>query len=150
MPSGHPSPHSPTTTYENLIEPNRSTSHAEISLYSKRSSDRGNHGSSDAGRRTSKVEKPWIASHLRVRIVSRSFAKGAYYCKKGLILDVLTPLTCTIQLEQGDMVEGMSGTHWSNFVPFIHVPSRASTRRVCIVVCIHGIFYDDRCPSACP
>ena len=40
----------------------------------------------------------------RVRIVSKSFQGGKYYLKKASVIDVLTPRTCVLQLEGGEVL----------------------------------------------
>jgi len=45
-------------------------------------------------------EKSWLYPHLLVRIVSKSVSGGKYYLKKAIIVDVLTPLECTVQMQE--------------------------------------------------
>ena len=42
---------------------------------------------------------PWLYPSIRVRIVSKSFAGGIYYLKKGTIVDIPTPKECTVQID---------------------------------------------------
>lgn len=41
----------------------------------------------------------WLASHIRVRIISKDFKRGKYYLKKGEIVDVVGPTTCDISMD---------------------------------------------------
>lgn len=77
---------------------------------------------------TAPAIKPWLLSNIRVRIVSKSFKGGQYYLTKGVIVDVLTPTDCLLQLEGSAMAST------------IEVPQRAletvlpkTGGRVCIV-----------------
>ena len=45
--------------------------------------------------------RPWLTPRVRVRVVSQRLNGGAQYLKKGVILDVVTPTECTIQLDEG-------------------------------------------------
>jgi len=48
----------------------------------------------------------WLHPHLVVRIISKSFLKGKYYLKKGVIVDVITAGKCSVQLyENSQLVE---------------------------------------------
>lgn len=64
---------------------------------------------SDDGKSSSEpMAKPWLLSNIRVRVVSKSFKGGQYYLTKGLVVDVLTPTDCLLQLEgskSGNTVE---------------------------------------------
>jgi G patch domain/KOW motif-containing protein len=43
-----------------------------------------------------KKQVSWLTSHIRVRVVSRSFKGGRFYLKKGEVLDVIGPTTCEL------------------------------------------------------
>lgn len=45
--------------------------------------------------------KPWLLPNIRVRVVSKSFKGGQFYLSKGMIIDVLTPTECMLQIEGG-------------------------------------------------
>lgn len=50
----------------------------------------------------------WLMSHIRVRIVSKSFRKGKFYLKKGVVIDVVGPTTCDISMDDGrEIVQGI-------------------------------------------
>ncbi|XP_016500970.2 protein MOS2 [Nicotiana tabacum] len=42
----------------------------------------------------------WLASHIRVRIISRDLKRGRLYLKKGEIMDVVGPTTCDIWMDE--------------------------------------------------
>ena len=47
------------------------------------------------------TSRPWLTPRVRVRVVSQRLNGGAHYLKKGVIIDVVTPTECTIQLDDG-------------------------------------------------
>lgn len=49
------------------------------------------------GRRT----RSWLFPNIRVRIIDKAFSGGRYYLKKGYVLDVITPTSCDILLDDG-------------------------------------------------
>lgn len=59
-------------------------------------------------RRTEKEEpKPWLYSSIRVRIVSKSFQGGRLYLKKAVVVDVLSPRECVLELEGGEVLSNV-------------------------------------------
>lgn len=51
---------------------------------------------------------PWLMSHIRVRIISKSFKGGRFYLKKGEVIDVVGPTTCDISMDDGkEIVQGV-------------------------------------------
>tara|TARA_B100000405_G_scaffold283577_1_gene229239 strand:+ start:3856 stop:5337 length:1482 start_codon:yes stop_codon:yes gene_type:complete len=57
-----------------------------------------------AQKREKREEPAWLFASTRVRIVSKSFQGGKYYLKKASVVDVLTPRTCALQLEGGEVL----------------------------------------------
>jgi len=54
------------------------------------------------------ADAPWLAPHVRVRVVSQRLGDGRLYLKKGVIVDVTTPRECTLQLDDGGaLVDGV-------------------------------------------
>lgn len=51
---------------------------------------------SGRSRRTS-----WLVPNIRVRIIDKRLAKGRYYLKKGHIVDVISPNSCDVVLDDG-------------------------------------------------
>mmetsp|Transcript_4417 Transcript_4417/g.6589 ORF Transcript_4417/g.6589 Transcript_4417/m.6589 type:complete len:415 (+) Transcript_4417:138-1382(+) len=47
-------------------------------------------------------EPCWLVPGIRVRVVSRSLAKGRYYSQKGVVTDVLDPVKCTCEVAVGE------------------------------------------------
>ncbi|OUS43800.1 G-patch nucleic acid binding protein [Ostreococcus tauri] len=45
--------------------------------------------------------EPWLYTNVRVRVVSKSFSRGQFYLMKGVIVDVLTPTKCLLQIDGG-------------------------------------------------
>lgn len=50
--------------------------------------------------------KSWLYPHLLVRVLSKGVQRGAAYRKKGIIQDVVAPGLCTLQLEDGALLDG--------------------------------------------
>lgn len=60
----------------------------------------------DEGKSAEIPTEPWLFPHIRVRVVSKSFNRGQFYLKKGIIADVLTPIKCLLMIEgEGQAVE---------------------------------------------
>ncbi|PSR93589.1 hypothetical protein CEY00_Acc28203 [Actinidia chinensis var. chinensis] len=56
--------------------------------------------------RTGKVS--WLASHIRVRIISKELKGGRLYLKKGEIVDVVGPTTCDISMDGSrELIQGV-------------------------------------------
>lgn len=49
------------------------------------------------GRRT----RGWLFPNIRVRIIDKTFHGGKFYLKKGYVLDVITPTSCDLVLDEG-------------------------------------------------
>ena len=51
----------------------------------------------------------WLASHIKVRIISEEFKRGRFYLKKGKIVDVIGPMICDVLMdESGEILQGVS------------------------------------------
>ncbi|XP_021733974.1 protein MOS2-like [Chenopodium quinoa] len=58
--------------------------------------------------RTSSSRVSWLRSHIRVRIVSKSFKGGKFYLKKGVVIDAAGVRTCDISMDDGrEIVQGV-------------------------------------------
>ena len=67
--------------------------------------ERGDRDDAGGKQKREKREEPaWLFASTRVRIVSKSFQGGKYYLKKASVIDVLTPRTCVLQLEGGEVL----------------------------------------------
>ena len=60
-------------------------------------------------RKREKREDPaWLQGNTRVRIVSKSFEGGRLYLKKGVVVDVLTPRECVVEInDSGEVLSGV-------------------------------------------
>jgi len=77
----------------------------------KKSSKKSSKSSSEDSSRT------WLRPHIMVRVVSKSFENGKYYNKKVRVLDVTGHNECIIQLENGQLVEGVKQRMLETFIP---------------------------------
>ncbi|XP_061357217.1 protein MOS2-like [Gastrolobium bilobum] len=60
----------------------------------------------------------FIASHIRVRVISRDFKGGRLYLKKGEILDVVGPTTCDVSMDETkEVVQGVSRDVLETVIP---------------------------------
>ncbi|KNA18100.1 hypothetical protein SOVF_073830 [Spinacia oleracea] len=51
----------------------------------------------------------WLRSHIRVRIISKSFKGGKFYLKKGVVMDAIGARTCDILMEEDrEIVQGVN------------------------------------------
>ncbi|CAI8615624.1 unnamed protein product [Vicia faba] len=65
-----------------------------------------------------KKQVPWLTSHIRVRVVSRSFKGGRLYLKKGEVLDVIGPTTCDISMDESrEIIQGVSQDMLETAIP---------------------------------
>jgi G patch domain/KOW motif-containing protein len=65
-----------------------------------------------------KKQVSWLTSHIRVRVVSRSFKGGRFYLKKGEVLDVIGPTTCDISMDESrEIVQGVSQDMLETAIP---------------------------------
>ncbi|PHT25172.1 hypothetical protein CQW23_35191 [Capsicum baccatum] len=57
--------------------------------------------------RSDKVSS-WLASHIRVRIISKDLKRGRLYLKKGEIMDVVGPTSCDICMDETrELIQGV-------------------------------------------
>jgi len=66
---------------------------------------------------SSSSSSSWIRPRIMVRVVSKSFLNGKYYNKKVRIYDVVGRNECTIQLDNGALVEGVKQRMLETVVP---------------------------------
>jgi G patch domain/KOW motif-containing protein len=60
----------------------------------------------------------WIRTNIRVKIVSKDFQGGKYYCKAGWVVDVLAQGRCAIMLDDTRaLVEGFRASDLESVVP---------------------------------
>ncbi|PIA34966.1 hypothetical protein AQUCO_03700311v1 [Aquilegia coerulea] len=60
----------------------------------------------------------WLASHIRVRIISKDLKGGKLYLKKGEVLDVVGPGTCDISLDESkELIQGVNQDILETAVP---------------------------------
>lgn len=65
-----------------------------------------------------KKQISWLTSHIRVRVISRSFKAGRLYLKKGEVLDVIGPTTCDISLDESrEIIQGVSQDMLETAIP---------------------------------
>lgn len=75
--------------------------------------------SSKSSKSNSSKDDPssWLRPRIMVRVVSKSFQNGKYYNKKVRILDVVGHNECTIQLDNGSLVEGVKQRMLETVIP---------------------------------
>jgi len=59
----------------------------------------------------------WLRPRIMVRMISKSFGNGKYYNKKVNVFDVVGHNHCTIQLEDGSLVEGVKQRMLETVIP---------------------------------
>jgi G patch domain/KOW motif-containing protein len=57
-------------------------------------------------------EAPWLVPHIRVRIVSKSLQSGRLYLKKATVVDVVTPTTADLLVDESG--QSLQGVHQSS------------------------------------
>jgi len=70
--------------------------------------DAGGSGAGEKRKREKRDEPAWLQGNTRVRIVSKSFEGGRLYLKKGVVVDVLTPRECVVEInDSGEVLSGV-------------------------------------------
>lgn len=59
----------------------------------------------------------WLHRDLKVRVVSKEFSGGKYYCKKLDIVDIVDPWTCVCRTEGGRLLENVPQSILETVVP---------------------------------
>ena len=74
---------------------------------------------SSASPSSSRVQ--WCRAHLRVRLVSRSYARGAHYRAKGVVTDVADASHIAVRLDgDGRVVDGLREDQLETVIPPLH------------------------------
>lgn len=68
---------------------------------------------------SSHSSKMWIAPNIRVKVRSKTFKNGKYYCKKGTIIDVATIDHCIVRFDDGTVVDDASQRDLETVIPAI-------------------------------
>jgi len=97
----------------------------DSSAYHKKDKDRKHehdtHSSSKSSKTSSRDDasssRSWLRPSILVRVVSKSFQNGKFYNKQVRILDVIGHNKCTIQLENGTLVEGVKQRMLETIIP---------------------------------
>jgi G patch domain/KOW motif-containing protein len=92
--------------------------------YNKKETNRessSKHSSSSSSKKNSKSssknDSSWLRPCIMVRVVSKSFQNGKFYNKKVQIYDVVGHNVCTIQLDNGSLVEGVKQRMLETVIP---------------------------------
>jgi len=87
----------------------------------KHRSEKSKHSSKHSSSSRDKEDTPpcWLRPRILVRMISKSFGNGKYYNKKANIFDVVGHNQCTIQLEDGSLVEGVKQRMLETVIPKI-------------------------------
>ncbi|RAL53814.1 unnamed protein product [Cuscuta campestris] len=60
----------------------------------------------------------WLASHIRVRIISKDLKRGKLYLKKGKVVDVVGPSTCDISMDESqELIQGVNQDQLETALP---------------------------------
>ena len=73
----------------------------------KRERTGGGGGDEKKEKRKREEPPPWLYPAIRVRIVSKSFQSGRLYLKKAVVVDVVSPRECTLELENGEVLSNV-------------------------------------------
>ncbi|KAJ7563410.1 hypothetical protein O6H91_03G109000 [Diphasiastrum complanatum] len=65
-----------------------------------------------------KPTKPWLMSHIRVRIINKRMSSGRLYLKKARVVDVISPTVCDILLdENGELLQEVKQEYLETALP---------------------------------
>ena len=70
--------------------------------------------------RERKPARNWVVPGIRVRVVSKSVAKGRYYLKKGVVMDVPEPCVANLRMDTGQLVEAVAQRRLETVLPKSH------------------------------
>ncbi|KAG9455060.1 hypothetical protein H6P81_007964 [Aristolochia fimbriata] len=55
-----------------------------------------------------RAPRTWLRSHIKVRVVSKTFKGGKFYLKKGEVMDVVGPHTCDLSMDESkELIQGV-------------------------------------------
>jgi G patch domain/KOW motif-containing protein len=63
------------------------------------------------------AEVLWVTPFIRVKVQSKSFRNGKYYCKKGVIEDIISGTRCAVRLDDGQVVDDIDQSHLETVIP---------------------------------
>lgn len=88
----------------------------ELRKHSSRSREEGRRGSQRKEERTNQIS--WLASHIRVRVISKDLKGGRLYLKKGKVVDVVGPRVCDISMDESrELIQGVGQELLQTAVP---------------------------------
>lgn len=95
-------------------------SHEEKSTEKKESHKKTKHSeksSSSRGSSRTGDSKPWVRPQLRVRLIDDEYKKGRYFNEKLVVVDVLSPKSCTCRTENDRYLEDISPSMLETVIP---------------------------------
>ena len=61
----------------------------------------------------------WVTPFIRVKVQSKRFKDGKYYCKKGVVEDIVMGTRCTIRLDDGHVIDDIDQADLETVIPGI-------------------------------
>eukprot|EP00210_Caulerpa_lentillifera_P002228 g2141.t1 len=64
------------------------------------------------------TNESWLVPHIRIRVTDKTLAKGAYYLKKGTVVDIVSPNVANIIMDSSqNLLEGIRSASVETIVP---------------------------------
>jgi G patch domain/KOW motif-containing protein len=66
---------------------------------------------------SNKTQKLWVTPFIRVKVQSKKFRDGKYYCKKGVVEDIISGTRCAIRLDEGQVIDDIDQADLETVIP---------------------------------
>lgn len=63
--------------------------------------------------------KLWVTPFVRVKVQSKRFRDGKYYCKKGVVEDIVHGTRCAIRLDDGQVIDDIEQADLETVIPAV-------------------------------
>lgn len=61
----------------------------------------------------------WVTPYIRVKVSSKRYRDGKYYCKKGVIEDVISGTRCAVRLDDGYVLDDIDQSDLETVIPAV-------------------------------
>lgn len=61
----------------------------------------------------------WVTPFIRVKVQSKRFKDGKYYCKKGVVEDIVTGTRCAVRLDDGQVIDDIDQSDLETVIPSV-------------------------------
>lgn len=95
-----------------------SQGHSRDSNYRENNNGNNNYNShSERGHGNQRPPVLWVTPHIRVKVSSKRFKDGKYYCKKGIVEDIVSGTRCAVRLDDGLVLDDIDQSDLETVIP---------------------------------